>query len=523
MKKIKVLGLCQVALLALSLNSVVSADEVTSTTETPTTVAETTVAPETTATPETTVEPTVAPTAVNEPALVEKSNTQVTKEGTNVVVKNPDVELKFENGMSKYAGFKVEYKDINIPDNIAINAGDTLSMTLPKEMTFKTNFDFDVTDGDNEVVGHAKTNMDKGSITTIFNDVFARKPLNKRVKMEFDAAWTDAVQPEQKVPLNFDGTEKSVTIGKEEGPTPGEMLAKWGSQAKEDAQIMRWTVRVNWDKQEVNNGIIKDRWTADQEYIDGSMNAFFIDDVVKWTGISDAKAYIDSFHVQAGGFDMKLKNFNKTLYLEYRTRLLTPVKLSTNPVNAVWFKADNNIDVPNYRSHISLVGGRGEATGDTIVEPTPETPTTNEEPKPELPNTPGKPETPSSEEPKPELPNTPGKPGTPEIPSSEEPKPETPTTHEEPKPELPNTPGKPEVPSSEEPKPETPTTHEEPKPELPNTPSEPEVPSTVVTETTVSEATLPNTGTAVEMGAWVTGFLAFMGAVFAVKRKEINN
>ena len=504
MKKIKVLGLCQVALLALSLNSVVSADEVTSTTETPTTVAETTVAPETTATPETTVETTIAPTAVNEPALVEKSNTQVTKEGTNVVVKNPDVELKFENGMSKYAGFKVEYKEIDIPDNIAINAGDTLTMTLPKEMTFKTNFDFDVTDGDNEVVGHAATNMDKGSITTIFNDVFARKPLNKRVKMEFDAAWTDAVQPEQKVPLNFDGTEKSVTIGKEEGPTPGEMLAKWGSQAKEDAQIMRWTVRVNWDKQEVNNGIIKDRWTADQEYIEDSMNAFFIDDVVKWTGISDAKAYIDSFHVQAGGFDMKLKNFNKTLYLEYRTRLLTPVKMSTDPVNAVWFKADNNIDVPNYRSHISLVGGRGEATGDTIVEPTPETPTTNEEPKPELPN-------------------TPGKPGTPETPSSEEPKPEVPTTHEEPKPELPNTPGKPEVPSSEEPKPETPTTHEEPKPELPNTPSEPEVPSTVVTETTVSEATLPNTGTAVEMGAWVTGFLAFMGAVFAVKRKEINN
>ena len=512
MKKIKVLGLCQVALLALSLNSVVSADEVTTATET--TVAETTVAP-TTVAPETTVEPTVAPTAVNEPALVEKSNTQVSKEGTNVVVKNPDVELKFDNGMSKYAGFKVEYKDINIPDNIAINTGDTLTLSLPKEMTFKTNFDFDVTDGDNEVVGHATTNMDKGSITTIFNDVFARKPLNKHVKMEFDAAWTDAVQPEQKVPLNFDGTEKTVTIGKEEGPTPGEMLAKWGSQAKEDAQIMRWTVRVNWDKQEVNNGIIKDRWTADQEYIEDSMNAFFIDDVVKWTGISDAKAYIDSFHVQAGGFDMKLKNFNKTLYLEYRTRLLTPVKMSTDPVNAVWFKADNNIDVPNYRSHISLVGGRGEATGDTIVEPTPETPTTNEEPKPELPNTPGKPETPetpSSEEPKPETPTT-----------HEEPKPETPTTHEEPKPELPNTPGKPEVPSSEEPKPETPTTHEEPKPELPNTPSEPEVPSTVVTETPVSEATLPNTGTAVEMGALITGFFVFMGGVFCIKRKEINN
>lgn len=462
---VKVLGLCPLILTALATS--VSADEVTETTATPTTAEVTTIAPTTAE------ETTIAPTAVNEPALVEKSNTQVTKDGTNVVVKNPDVELKFENGMSKYAGFKVEYKEIAIPDSIAINAGDTLTMTLPKEMTFKTNFDFDVTDADNEVVGHATTNMDKGSITTIFNDVFARKPLNKRVKMEFDAAWTDAVQPEQTVPLNFDGTEKTVTIGKEEGPVPGEMLSKWGSQAKEDAQIMKWTVRVNWDKQDVSNGVIKDRWTADQEYIEGSMNAFFIDDVVKWTGISDAKAYIDSFHVQAGGFDMKLKNFNKTLYLEYRTRLLTPVKMATDPVNAVWFKADNNIDIPNYRSHISLVGGRGQATGDTIVEPTPEVPTTNEEPKPELPNTPGKPE-------------------TPETPTNEEPKPETPTTNVEPKPETPTTEG--------------PTTPE------------------VVTEgSTTSKATLPNTGTAVEMGAWVAGFFALIGGVFAVKRKEINS
>ena len=97
---VKVLGLCPLILTALATTTY--ADEVTATTETPTPAVETTVAP-TTAAPETTVETTVAPTAVNEPALVEKSNTQVSKEGTNVIVKNPDVELKFENGMSKYA------------------------------------------------------------------------------------------------------------------------------------------------------------------------------------------------------------------------------------------------------------------------------------------------------------------------------------------------------------------------------------------------------------------------------------
>ena len=44
-----------------------------------------------------------------------------------------------------------------------------------------------------------------------------------------------------------------------------------------------------------------------------------------------------------------------------------------------------------------------------------------------------------------------------------------------------------------------------------------------MTETTVSEATLPNTGTAVEMGALIAGFFVFMGGVFVIKRKEINN
>ena len=124
---------------------------------------------------------------------------------------------------------------------------------------------------------------------------------------------------------------------------------------------MRWTVRANFDHQTLTNAVIKDRWTKDQEYIQGSMNAFFIEDVVNWKGITDAKAYIDSFHVQAGGFDMKLKEFNKTLYLEYRTRLLTPVKLSTDPINAVWMTADNDVKIDNYRSHISLVGGRGKS------------------------------------------------------------------------------------------------------------------------------------------------------------------
>lgn len=437
-------------LLALLTSQGISASEVT--TETPTTTPATTEVTTTvpaTTTAETT-EVTTATPSTEAPAV---TATEVTKEGTNITVTNPSVDLQFPNGKSKYAGFKVRYNEIAIPDSITINPGDTLTLTMPKEVTFKTSFDFDVTNPDNDVIGHASTNLEQGTITTVFNDIFLKKPLNKRINMEFDATWNDSVQPEQTVPLNFNGTEKSVTLAKEEGPTPGEMLSKWGSQAKEDPQVLRWTIRANFDKQDVNNGIIQDRWTSNQEYVPDSLNMFFIEDVVNWKGITDAKAFLDSFHVQSGGFDMKLKRFNKILYIEYRTRLKTNVKESNDPFNVAWFNADNGIKVNDYRSHIALVGGRGVASSDTIVSPV-------EEPTTETPST-----EPSTSEEKPsETPSTTETPTT----TSEEPKPETSTT---------------EVPTSE-------SSTEETKKETAESKEE----TTTVVKPSVSAPTLPNTG-----------------------------
>ena len=61
-----------------------------------------------------------------------------------------------------------------------------------------------------------------------------------------------------------------------------------------------------------------------------------------------------------------------------------------------------------------------------------------------------------------------------------------------------------------------------PKPETPTTEG-PTTPEVVTEGSTTSKATLPNTGTAVEMGAWIAGFFALIGGVFVSKRKEINS
>lgn len=108
-----------------------------------------------------------------------------------------------------------------------------------------------------------------------------------------------------------------------------------------------------------------------------------------WSGDVSAQEYLDSFHVQNGGFDLKLKTLNKFMYIRYQTRLKTSVKESTDPVNAVWLTAnDNDKLADNYRARVALVGGKGRASGEadeipTPVEPNEETPkeTPKDEPK----------------------------------------------------------------------------------------------------------------------------------------------
>lgn len=147
----------------------------------------------------------------------------------------------------------------------------------------------------------------------------------------------------------------------------------YGSQAEEDAQTLRWTIRFNLAKEKLENIILKDRWTSNQTYVDGSLDIRTIEDVKTWTGDVSAQEYLDAFHVMNGGFDLKLKTLQKIIYVNYRTKLTTPVKESTDPVNAAWLTVnDGDKLADNYRSHIALVGGKGRASGEAEEIPTPE-------------------------------------------------------------------------------------------------------------------------------------------------------
>lgn len=462
----------------------------------------------------------VVTNSTTETTLAEKSATEVSKEGKVITVKNPDVDLHFTkgetgNGTGKYVNFKVEYKNVKIPDNVAVNEGDEIVFNMPKEVSFRTDFDFDVKNNLNETVGHAQASVEKGTVTTTFNDYFSKHPLNKEIAMIFDAKWTEAVTSGEITHPNFDGTVKEVHVDPEPELDPGkEKFSKWGSQDSSDAQVLNWTLRFNLAKDKLENIILQDRWSANQEYVPNSLELRTVEDVKTWTGDVSAQEYLDSFHVLNNGFDLKIKTLQKLMYINYKTRLKSSVKESTDPINAVWLTANNdNKLADNYRATISLVGGKGKAIGEAEDIPTPtpeplkptptpetdgekpkETPKEEEKPKNEIPK-----ETPKEEKPKNEIPK--------ETPNPKETPKETPKPDNKPK-ETPKEVDKPK---------ENPKSNDKPKEEEKSK----ETPKVVTEENKkqASKNTLPNTGTESNSILAILGMIFFMLGI-KLKRNE---
>lgn len=325
--------------------------------------------------------PAVATEAAQPVAETPAAPTSVTKEGATITVTNPNVQVDFPNGTGKYSPFEVEYKDINFPDDMQINEGDKVVTELPKEIGLQTSFDFDVYNN-SDVIGKASADAQARTITTTFNNYFNEHPLNKKMSLKFDAKWLDVVEPGKPVTVNFDGTVKTFEIA-EEGPLPtDELLSKWGSQNKDNPQIINWTLRLNTARQVLNYAKLKDTWSDNQEFIEGSQNIYFVEDPIKWTGIDhSAKDYLESWNVRADGFDAKFKTFNRIMYIDYQTKLKAAVKDSTNPTNKAELVA---VDAgAKSSSKVQLVGGRGDASGENKPEPTFEIP--HETPKVDIP------------------------------------------------------------------------------------------------------------------------------------------
>lgn len=455
--------------------------------------------------------------------LANEADTVVTKEDTNITVQNPSVEVTTSND-TIYADVDVKVNDIQIPDEININKGDSITVGLPEELKLVNNYTFPVNNNEGTEVGTATANKDNNEVTTVFNDYFESHPLNKTFSLDIQTQWNiEKVKENQQVALDFNGRKVETTTGKAGVIGKDETLMKWGGEDAEHPGEIVWAMRVNYAKKDLVNVKVADTWDENQEYVKDSFKMVAVESNNPWKEKeSEVTKITPVFHTN--GFTWSADKLSDQLYISYRTKV---IKQAERYLNSVVLGADNfnsqYRDVP-----YQFVSGSGKADGENKPEPTFEIP--KESPKVEIPEfqggIPGIPEVrekPEYTEPIGTVPNEAPVLDKPYLPIEDIPlmppapileKPEYPIPAE---PEKPNTP-----PTTPEDKPKTPAPnqyvpirkYEEKKPVVNNIP-----PKVIEAAKKVETHSLPNTGSSLELALVTTGvFLATVG--IAISRKE---
>lgn len=445
--------------------------------------------------------------------LANEADTVVTKEDTNITVQNPSVEVTTSND-TIYADVDVKVNDIQIPDEITINKGDSITVGLPEELKLVNNYTFPVNNNEGTEVGTATANKDNNEVTTVFNDYFESHPLNKTFSLDIQTQWNvEKVKENQQVALDVNGRKVETTTGKAGVIGKDETLMKWGGEDAEHPGEIVWAMRVNYAKKDLVNVKVADTWDENQEYVKDSFKMVAVESNTPWKEKeSEATKIAPVFNTN--GFTWSADKLSDQLYISYRTKV---IKQAERYLNSVVLGADNfnsqYRDVP-----YQFVSGKGKADGENKPEPTFAIP--KESPKVEKPEYTEPIGTVPNEAPVLDKPYLPIEDITLMPPAPVLDKPEYPIPAE---PEKPNTPPTtPEDKPKVTPKPLTPPApkqvvirkYEEKKPVVNNIP-----PKVIEAAKNVETHSLPNTGSSLELALVTTGvFLATVG--IAISRKE---
>lgn len=285
-------------------------------------------------------------------------------------------EVKVTTGVDRFRPVTVEYKT-KFSDDLKINTGDKVVFNLPQELNLQTSYNFDVNSAEGAVVGKATASVENNNVTTVFNDYFTNKPLNKSMQLSLMTVWNkEKVTGKETTTydLNFNGTVVKTEVDKDGVPDSQEIVTKWGTQ---DGNIIKWAGRVNYKKANLTNAVITDKWDDNQEFVEGSLKARLVSSINPWTEISEIPKENITFN--SNGFFIKLPALNEIVSLEYDLRVKD---LSKNPTNNLRIQADNNVDWSK-DIEVQIARGTGNVVGENKPEPVFEIP--NNAPKYEKP------------------------------------------------------------------------------------------------------------------------------------------
>lgn len=266
-------------------------------------------------------------------------------------------EVKVTTSGDRFSPVTVEYKT-KFSDDLKINNGDKVVFNLPQELNLQTSYNFDVNSVEGAVVGKATASVENNNVTTVFNDYFTNKPLNKSMQLSLMTVWNKEKvtgKDTTTYDLNFNGTIVSTKVDKDGVPDEKEIVTKWGEQ---DGNIIKWAGRVNYKKANLTNVVITDKWDDNQEYIEGTLKARILSSISPWTKIGEVAK--ENIEFNSNGFTIKLSALNEIVSLEYSTKVKD---LSKNPTNNLRIQADNNVDWDK-DVEVQIAKGTGNVEGE---------------------------------------------------------------------------------------------------------------------------------------------------------------
>ena len=280
---------------------------------------------------------------------------------------------------------------LTFPDSQNINAGDTLTLDLPKELELTTKLEFPILHSSGQVVGNAVTDPATGKVKITFTDYFSKNPQNKVMSLKYSVrpnanTWKDS----GKYTFKFGNETYNVTYEKYVG-VPGDYEYKVGYQDKQNPKRIKWRVLLNAVQDKLDNLVITDDFSDHgQVLVEDSFRAvryptqpskiLNVDELYKLkpTEILTKKAvFTRNAAGQITGFSYNLGNVNKeSVWIEYSTELTQDFPKGTKVDNTLKWKATNFPKERTLTEQARLETGSGDGGGDKTSTTTTTTTTT---------------------------------------------------------------------------------------------------------------------------------------------------
>ncbi|EFX36174.1 collagen binding domain-containing protein, partial [Streptococcus infantis] len=298
------------------------------------------------------------------------NNTKITLDGKDITA-----DTKVGRGQAMEAT-----NSITFPDSQAINAGDTLVLDLPKELSWPVKSEFPIKNG-SEIVGNAVADPATGKTTVTFTDYFSKNPQNKRMSLKYDIV-VNAGNVTESGKKTFKYGEQTYNLTYDPDSTAiGQYEYKYGYQNPQNPKRIKWKVILNAAQDKLNKMVITDELADGQVLVKGSLRAVryarqpkAIESEEQLTKLDPTdnftkKAeYTTNAAGQITGFTINFgDNWNWPMYIEYETELTEAKKKGDVVNNVIKWKAENFPNERSYPAKTLIYTASGEGEGETTT------------------------------------------------------------------------------------------------------------------------------------------------------------